>query len=248
MNISPPFGYPEISALNKNQHVVFTKPGETPDFCQKLNALPVSYSEFSRVSHDYPIVFISSDNGETFGTVALLGLQPGQNLFVGSDGAWDNSVYLPAYARRYPFCMGKVKVDDVLQNERIVCVAQQSVDQKKGEALFDEQGVALPKWVEMEKLLHEYEADLMRSEEMCAILKQYDLLEPFSMQAVPTSGSAMQLTGMYRIAEARIESLSDEQLRNLVRTGVMGRIYTHILSLDNFARLLDRNAVVRKAS
>jgi hypothetical protein len=122
-------------------------------------------------------------------------------------------------------------------------VAQKSINQKKGEALFDEQGVALPKWVEMEKLLQEYEADLMRSEEMCAILKEYDLLEPFTMQAVPTKGGAMQLTGMCRIAEAKLESLDLEQMRKLVKTGVMARIYTHLLSLDNFARLLDRNAV-----
>ena len=248
MNITPPFGYPEISALNKNQRVIFVKPGDTPAFSRKLNALPISYSEFSRVSHDYPIVFISSDEGVTFGTVALLGLQPGQNLFVGADGKWDSSVYLPAYTRRYPFCMGKVKVDDVLQDERIVCVAQKAINETKGEALFDEQGVALPKWVEMEKLLHEYETDLMRSEEMCAILKQYDLLESFTMQAAPTKGAAMQLTGMYRVSEAKLETLDGEQLRNLVKTGVMSRIYTHLLSLDNFARLLDRSVSVQAAA
>jgi hypothetical protein len=247
MNITPPFGYPEISALNKNQRVIFSESGETPAFCRELNALPISYTEFARVAHDYPIVFISSDNGETFGSVALLGLQQAQNLFIGSDGAWDKTVYVPAYARRYPFCMGKVKVDDVVQSERIVCVAKQAIDEVKGEALFDDKDEALPRWVEMEKLLREYEADLARSEEMCEILKQYDLFEPFSMQAVPNGGAAMQLTGMYRIAEARIESLSDEQLRNLVKTGVMGRIYTHLLSLDNFGRLLDRNVAAQKS-
>lgn len=248
MNITPPFGYPEISALNKNQRVIFVKPGDTPAFSRKLNALPISYSEFSRVSHDYPIVFISTDEGATFGTVALLGLQPGQNLFVGTDGKWDNSVYLPAYTRRYPFCMGKVKVDDVVQDDRIVCVVQKAVNEAKGEALFDEQGVAQPKWAEMEKLLHEYEADLMRSEEMCSILKQYDLLESFSMQAVPTKGGAMQLTGMYRISEAKLEGLNGDQLHNLVKTGVMARIYMHLLSLENFARLLDRKVAVLAAA
>lgn len=247
MNISPPFGYPEISALSKNQRVVLTAVGETPDFCRNQNAMPISYSEFARISHDYPIVFISSDEGETFGAVALLGLQPGQNLFVGNDGVWDKSVYVPAYVRRYPFCMAKVNVDNVVQGERIVCVAQQSVDEEKGEALFDAEGAALPVWVEIEKLLHEYETDLARSEEMCVLLKQYDLLEPFTMQAEPIIGAAIQLTGMYRIIEPRLEALSDEQLRQLVKTGVMGRLYTHLLSLDNFGRLLDRNVAAQKS-
>lgn len=248
MNISPPFGYPEISALNKDQRVVFSKAGETPDFCHKLNALPISYSEFPRVSRDYPIVFVSNDNGETFGAVALLGLQSGQNLFVDSVSQWDKSVYVPAYVRRYPFCMGKVRVDDVLQNERIVCVAQNAIDAAKGELLFDEKGVAVPQWVEMERLLNEYEVDLLRCEQMCAMLKQYDLLESFTMQAEPVKGGAMQLTGMYRIAEAKLETLSAEQLHNLVKTGVMGRIYTHLLSLENFSRLLDRSVAAQQAA
>lgn len=247
MKIAPPFGYSEISALNKNQRVIFSKPGMAPDFCRKLNALPISFSEFPRVSHDYPIAFVSGDNGETFGAVALLGMQAGQNLFVGSDGAWDKSVYVPAYTRRYPFCMAKISVDNVARSERIVCVAQQAIDEKKGEALFDNQGGALPRWAEMEKLLHEYEGDLMRSEEMCGILKEYDLLEPFSMQAILNSGEAMQLTGMHRVTEAKLETLTAEQLQNLIKKGVMGRIYTHLLSLDHFSSLLDRNVAAQPA-
>ena len=35
----------------------------------------------------------------------------------------------------------------------------------------------------MERLLAEYEADLERMREMCALLADYGLLEPFSMQA-----------------------------------------------------------------
>lgn len=247
MKITPPFGYPEIIALNKNQRIVLPKSGDAPDFCRELNAMPVSYSEFPRASHDYPLVFISGDNGKTFGAVAVLGLQNGQNLFVDASGAWDKSVYPPAYVRRYPFCMAKVNVDKVTQKERIVCVAQRAIDEKNGEALFDNQGGALPRWTEMEKLLHEYEADLVRSEEMCAILKEYDLLEPFTMQATRNTGGAMQLTGMHRVAESRLETLKEDQLRALIKKGVMGRIYVHLLSLDNFARLLDRSVGAQQA-
>jgi hypothetical protein len=241
MKITPPFGYPEIAALNKSQRVTLPKPGEAPDFCRRLNALPVSYSEFARASHDYPLVFISGDNGKTFGAVAVLGLQNGQNLFVDAAGAWDKSVYLPAYMRRYPFCMAKVNVDNVTKNERIVCVAQHAISETNGEALFDEKGGALPRWVEMEKLLHEYEADLIRTEEMCGILKEHDLLEPFTMQAVSNAGDTKQLAGMHRVAESRLEALAGDPLRTLIKKGVMGRIYAHLLSLDNFSRLLDRS-------
>lgn len=241
MKITPPFGYPEIVALNKNQRIMMAKPGDAPEFCRRLNAIPVSYSEFARASHDYPLVFISGDNGKTFGAVAALGLQNGQNLFVDATGAWDKQVYLPAYMRRYPFCMAKITVDNMTKNERIVCVAQSAIAEN-GEALFGEKGGALPRWAEMEKLLHEYEADLIRTEEMCGLIKDLGLLEPFTMQAVPNVGGSMQLTGMYRVAESKLEALGGDQLRTLIKKGVLGRIYAHLLSLDNFARLLDRNA------
>ena len=39
--------------------------------------------------------------------VALLGLKKNQNLFVDKSGKW-NADYIPAYARRYPFCMARV--------------------------------------------------------------------------------------------------------------------------------------------
>jgi hypothetical protein len=248
MEISPPFGYPAITVLEKNQHVVLPRPGEDPEFCRKSNALPISYSEFSHASHDYPLMFISGDGGKTFAAVAALGLQTGQNLFVDAAGAWDKSVYVPAYVRRYPFCMAQVSVDGAASGERVVCVAQQAIDEENGEQLFDDKGEALPHWTDMEKLLHEYEVDLMRTQEMCGILKEYDLLEPFTMQAVPNAGGAMQLTGMYRVAESRLAALEAEQLRALIEKGVMGRIYTHLLSLNNFERLLGRVGAAASAA
>jgi hypothetical protein len=52
----------------------------------------------------------------------------------------------------------------------------------------------------------------------------------------------MQLTGMQRVGEGKLENLNAAQLKNLVRTGVMARLYLHLLSLDNFSRLLERKA------
>ena len=50
----------------------------------------------------------------------------------------------------------------------------------------------------------------------------------------------MQLTGMHRVAEKNLENLNTAQLKNLMRRGWLARIYMHLLSLENFARLLDR--------
>ncbi len=238
MQINPPFGYKEIVPLYKNNKVKLPAPGTVPGFCKQLNAIPISYTEFSPACRDYPLVFTSGDNGKTYAPVAVLGIANGENLFL-ADGAWDKGVYLPAYVRRYPFCMARVSLDKVEQADRLICVEKEFLDEQ-GETMFDAEGKALPKWQPIEKLLQEYEADLERSREMSSILSDYALLEPFALQAQPKSGAAMNLTGMYRVDEKKLGLLNASQHKNLIKKGVMGRIYAHLISIDNFARLLDR--------
>jgi hypothetical protein len=52
---------------------------------------------------------------------------------------------------------------------------------------------------------------------------------------------------MQRVAEKRLENLNAAQLKNLVRKGILPRVYMHLLSLENFGRLLERKAA-RQAS
>jgi hypothetical protein len=238
MQINPPFGYKEIVPLYKNNKVRLPQPGSLPEFCKNLNAIPISYSEFSVACRDYPLVFASGDNGQSFAPVAVLGIADGENLFL-ANGAWDRNAYVPAYVRRYPFCMARVNLDQVEQAERLICVEKSFLDDK-GELMFDAEGKALPQWQPIEKLLQEYEADLERSREMSAILSDYALFEPFAMQAQTNAGASMNLTGMYRVDEKKLEFLNASQHKNLIKKGVMGRIYAHLISIDNFARLLDR--------
>ena len=244
MNIKPPFGYQDIAPLARNQKVRLLRPGEIPDFAKGVNSIPISYSEFALVQREYPIVFITGQGAEAFAPVAVLGMVQDENLFnVG--GTWTQNVYVPAYVRRFPFCMAKVTLDKVEQQNRLICIEKSWVDDQAGEAMFDAKGQPLEKWKEIERLLAEYETDLERSREMCAILADYGLLEPFTMQAKfnqDRGGNAFHLTGMHRVAEGKIEHLNASQLKNLVRKGILSRVYAHILSLDNFAKLLDRKA------
>ena len=248
MQIAPPFGYKEVVPFLKTQKVRLLAPGEVPEFAQRGNALPISHTEFQPVARHYPIVFTSGDGQSDFAPVAVLGLGAGENLFC-VDGRWAPGVYVPAYARRYPFCMARVNLNNVEQKDRLICVEKSNVVDE-GEALFDGQGAPSAKWQSLERLLGEYEADLERSREMCSILSDYGLLEPFTMQATPKAEGAkrLQMTGLYRVAEKKIEDLNSAQLKNLVRKGILPRVYMHLVSFENFARLLDRKAGLAGAS
>lgn len=242
MQISSPFGYEEVVPFLKNQKVRLLAEGDLPPFALRGNAVPVSYTEFQAAARHYPIVFASGSADKTFSAVAVLGITPGENLFV-SGGKWAAESYVPAYVRRYPFCMAKVSVNQVAQQNRLICVEKARLDETHGEAMFDADGKPLARWGAIERLLSEYEADLQRTVEMCSIFADYGLLEPFSMQAtLPAGASPLQLTGMHRVAEKRLQDLNAAQLRTLLGKGLMARLYLHLASLENFGRLLERKS------
>jgi hypothetical protein len=250
MQISPPFGYTEVVPFLKTQKVRLLAPGEVPEFAQRGNAVPISHTEFQPIARHYPIVFTSGDQGKTYAAVAVLGMTAGENLFY-AEGKWAGGAYVPAYARRYPFCMAKVNLNQVEQKDRLICVEKSWLDDARGEAMFDASGNPSEKWKGVERLLAEYEADLERAREMCALLADYGLIEPFSLQATlkkEKGGDKMQMTGMHRVAEKNLENLNAAQLKNLMRKGYLARIYMHLLSLENFARLLDRKGARQVAA
>jgi hypothetical protein len=240
MKITPPAGYEQIAPLQKHHRVTLPANGATPPAFGRLHAIPISLAEFGPASRDYPLVFLSDEDGNDFTAVAALGLQPGQNLFVLGDGLWDRRVYLPAYVRRFPFCMSKVAVDGKESMERVICV-EASALRGGGEALYDRNGEPLGHWTVLERLIFDYESELARSEELCKLLGEMDLLEPFAMKA-EVDGFTMQLEGMHRVNQERLESLHEDSLRRLFEAGMMDKIYAHLLSLENFRRLLNRRS------
>lgn len=244
MDIKPPYGYQEIVPLTKQHRVVLPEGRKLPQVFRTMTVLPLSFTEFTVACRDYPIAFVGADATNVI-AMAVLGLENQQNLFVTGDGSWEAPSYLPAYVRRYPFCMTRVTVDGKEQAERVACVEKRALSDR-GEALHDGKGEPLAAWEERKKLLFEYENDLVRSEEMCRELVRLQLLETFTMQAVPNQGAPISMTGMYRVSEQKLAELAPEKLKELVAKGVLSRVYAHLISLANFGRLLDRRAALGK--
>lgn len=242
MQTTSPFGYKKIVPLRKTSRVVLPRPGEVPPFCHQMHMIPLSFTEIPAASRDYPIVFVSDDKTKAFTTMAVLGMKEKQNLYLLSTGKWDRRVYLPAYVRRYPFCMARVRLNGEEQRQRTICVDQDALNDQ-GQALFDDAGFPLPHWAQIKKLLEEYETDLARCNQMCEILSDFGLFEPFSMRAVLEGGFSLEVTGMHRIEEKRLQNLKADQLRSLLKKNVIAKIFAHVQSLENFHRLLDRRSV-----
>lgn len=248
MKITPPFGYDEIVPLRRDHRVLMPSGSSTPAFCRGLNAIAVSAAEFPAAGRDYPLVFASLDAGKTFAPVAVLGLTQGTNLFVDASGSWDASSYVPAFVRRYPFCISKLYVDGAPAGERVVCVAKAYLD-RAGMMLFDGRGQPTPRWQQLERLLSQYEADLDRTADLCAALARLELLTPFSMRVVGGQKTVeLRMGGMYRVDEPRLRALRPANHTALINKGYMSAIYAHLHSLENFTRLYARQTRARAAA
>ena len=241
MDIRPPYGYRDIVPLGKAHRVLLPPLRSVPAELRGLTALPLSFTEFTPACRDYPIAFVSTDGRKTYVAMIITGLAARHNLFLAPDGTWDAAAYVPAYVRRYPFCMTRVALDGKEQPERIACVEKHALSEQ-GEALYDAQGEPLAHWEERRKLLFEFETDLMRTDELSRKLAALDVFEEFALQAVPHQGEPVALTGMYRVTETKLNDLPEAVFKELAQTGILARVYAHLISLANFGRLLDRRA------
>jgi hypothetical protein len=201
--------------------------------------LPLSCAEFALAGRDYPIAFIRSGRGKTFIPSGVFSFEQKKNLFIHPHGEWDAAAYLPAYVRRYPFCMTRITINGNVRAERVTCIEKQALDDR-GTALFDYRGDPQPEWQALEKLLFEYEADMERTAEMCRVFADAQLFEPFLIRVEPTRGDPLQTTGLFRITESRLCALGGIKLKELIQKSFLGFIYAHLLSLANFDRLLER--------
>src|SRR3954449_13485648 len=139
-----PLFYNSIEPLNLEQHGKMKVRGITsmPEM-GRTHAVPLTVDEFTLVQRHYPIVF--SVGGAPV-PIALMGLNEGINVFLDQDGrALDPNLYIPAYLRRYPFLLARLRPDT---DELSLCYDPTSGaigDFDEGEPLFDgEQPSAAP--------------------------------------------------------------------------------------------------------
>jgi len=242
-----PYGYKRIVPLDRGARLRLPESGEAPAFCHRLHAVPISAAEFTAAVRDYPIVFVrrsgQSSLAPAFTSMVILGMHEGQNLFVMADGKWDRRTYMPAYVRRYPFCLvAAQEVAAVGQSERLICIDPEAVDEAQGRPMFDELGEPLPHWTMIERMLHEYEDDLTLTRDMCNAFARLNLLEPFTLRAELVGGFSLSMEDLFRVNREALLELGHGELHDLVSNCWLDHIYAHLFSQDNFHRLLSRRS------
>jgi hypothetical protein len=204
---------------------------------KKLNALFVAAAEFGDVCREYPIVFVRAgkepDGTDSIAPIAVMGLTQEQNLFL-HDGAW-RAQYMPAVLRLYPFCIGRIDAERFA-----ICVdmSWSGVGQPEGERLFDADGKQTELLVAVQKQMETLEGEIQRTRLVCKRLQELDLLRDMRFDATLPDGRQHSVDGFKTVDENKMQGLSDAVIGDLHRTGVLGLIHLHWVSMGNMRRLL----------
>ncbi len=92
--------YRQLEPLSKEKHgqLGVSNVSNPFSFLADTHLIPLTVDEFGLAAVCYPIIF----DTESRTPLAVMGMR-GVNVFLGADGSLDPEVYLPAFARRYPF-------------------------------------------------------------------------------------------------------------------------------------------------
>lgn len=235
--------YERAVALNRERHQKLRMEPVSSHFAfaAKTNAVLLASTEMAEAARDYPIVFVGPEGGP-YALAALVGLRNDENLLVDSDGKWDTTTYVPAFARRYPFVLAEGDDKSVLT----VCVDETyaGLSEERGEALFDADGKESAYLKRVLEFLRAFHADMIRTRDFAARLHELGLLTSkvitIEQQREGRGGERQQLEGLWVVDEEKLRGIDDARIVEVFRNGYMGWVYAHLLSLGNVRRLAAR--------
>ncbi len=203
-----------------------------------LNALFVAATEFADVCREFPIVFVKAgqeaDGKDAIAPIAVLGLTQQENLYVSGE-RW-RAQYMPAILRMYPFCIARV------DEERFaICVdmAFPGAGNEKGQPVFDAEGKPAELLTTMQKELETLEGEIQRTRLVGRRLMDLGLLVDMRFDVTLPGGRQHTVDGFLTIDEKKATDLPDNVVAELHRSGVLGLMHLHWVSMGNMRRLVD---------
>lgn len=208
-------------------------------FLRDAHAVPVTVAEFGVAASSYPIIFVGND----FTPIAVMGVRQGQNLYVRNDGRTEPDYYMPAFVRRYPF----VFAADEAKDQLLLCVdrAAPMVSDRPEVSFFE--GDQPSKFTQDAiEFCKEFERQRRGTLQFVEMMKKHNLFEPKSISFQPRdaqgneAGPAQKIADYFAVSEERLNSLPNDAFLELKAGGALGAIYSHLVSLLNWPRTIQR--------
>ena len=228
-----PLFYRSVVPLNREQHrhLKLRTPERPFDFASGTYVIPALVEEFAAACRHLPIMFLPGATQPT--PVFLVGLRPNKNNLVDGAGHWVGG-YVPAFVRRYPFIIGEVE-----GGNPILCVDETSarLSGDAGEPLFAEDGTDTAVLAERMKFANDFFAAAKQTDRLALKLRDLELLRPITVESKPAGQDSAVVHGLLMVDEAKLSGLPDDAFLELRRSGWLGPLYAHLLSLAAVDRL-----------
>lgn len=227
-----PVFYNDLMPLNSRDHKGWkSRQINDASFLGKSHAVPITVEEFVDTQRSFPIVFTS---GEGALPIALMGLNEGVNTFVGDDGKLTDDVYVPAYVRRYPFMLARLRPDS---DDLSLCFDPSAGvvgEFDEGNELFDAEGKPTEFTNGVMEFCRHFEEAGVRTQNFMADLAKHDLL--MDGEIAITRNDDPERPFVYRgfrmVDENKVRELPTEALEELSKSGALMMIYAHLFSLN----------------
>lgn len=177
-----------------------------------------------------PLAFIQSE--DRFALVAVQGLTQGNNVWVDGSGQWTGN-YIPARYRGYPFLLVPTE-----HGKHVLCIDEKATvpEHAKGEPLFEGAHQLSTSVQRVLKFLQQVEADMPRTERICASLQSHDMLEPWPI-TLQIAGAEQKVEGLFRINERKLHQSDGATLKSLQQSGVLTVAYCQLLSMQHLVTI-----------
>jgi len=192
----------------------------------------LSAQEMPLAATALPLGFLRTSES-TWEAVAVLGVQPGQNLFVTAQGQWIGR-YVPLRLRCYPFLMADK------EGRNVLCVDEDSglvTTGTDGERFFTDDRQPAPLVAEVLANLARCEHNTLATRNACAQLAAMGCLQPWLVGS-SQAADRPEIGNLYQVNEAVLNALPDTDFLALRKSGALAVAYCQMLSMPLLPRIL----------
>ncbi|GAA0812615.1 SapC family protein [Colwellia sp. D2M02] len=197
--------------------------------------VPVTAAEYAQASASFPVVLVKNPDSPRYRSIAMLGLESGENLFY-QDEKW-TGLSVPLSIGMAPFALG---IDPDKENTLTACIDVDSefVGEDKDIALYDAEGKETETLTNVQQSLGRLYDNERMTENFIKELEENNLLQELQLNIDLSNGEKKKLVGIFTINEDKIRDLSDEKVVDFHKRGLFVPIYAMLGSLGQINRLV----------